>query len=168
MNEEDVLTSSDTGEGELIFVPVDTSEAGTAFDNTPVPDGEYSMLVQKVNLAVNKDGKNPYIKLLLKHTGENEKKGGVFTNLQLTGKGAFKYKAFLTALGFSEEDQRTAQVGSRIAPTVNNSKKGVPATVIITGYPVDLIGRPVNVRLVTKKQDNFAPSNDVAAFLPSA
>ena len=153
---------------DLVFTDVDYSQIQELeFDNTPVKAGSYMMQIKKVTFSKGRDTETPYLKWQLVHTHQDLKlRGSVFENTMLAGKGAFRTKQLLSALGVGEADKFQFAVEGII--TDDNRRKGIPVRLIVNGNPFEPVGTLLNVVLNEKTSPGQSPRNEVEKYLPAS
>lgn len=152
-----------------LTISAEDAAAATAeranFNDSPVPAGEYDMMIGSKNNPVIRIGKTSgkaYLRLMLQHTGET-KGANVFVNLTTTDIGRKQFAQLLASLSLPT-------VGSSWGPIEGaevDEKGNIPAQVTADGSSVDLGGRIVRVYLKLRQDATFGDKNEVANFKAS-
>lgn len=159
-----------------LFSPKATTEAVEAAAepkgfaaSQPVEAGEYSMTIKTApKVIISKTG-NPYLQLMLTHTGEAAKgTTAVFPNFNLNEVGDSQFRQMLLSLGLSVDETASAQWGAASDETDEKGRR--QGVIAINGEPISIEGRTLNVYL-TKKDSEYngqtRTKNEVARFIIS-
>lgn len=93
-------------------IPIDTSEA-VSFDNSPVPDNDYTLSLVKAKIGVSKAG-NPKVDWEFKVVEDDDYNGRrIFHSTNTTGKAAGMFRAVIQGFGY-DFDEWVATVGGKV------------------------------------------------------
>jgi hypothetical protein len=122
--------------------PINVAELPVAEDYTPIPDGTYQAHVKAATIEMTKAGTGQYIKVRFDIVGPSHAGRVVFTNLNIRNPNP------------KAEEIGRAQLGE-LARAIGLS------TITDTDQ---LIGAMVEIKVVTKQQPGYDPSNEVKSF----
>ena len=121
---------------------VDTLPASSSGDFSPIPAGHYNVRVVKADLTDTKDGTGQYIKLRLDVVGPTHQGRVLFANLNIRNQSA------------KAEEIGRAQMGDIMRAI------GLPKVTDTDQF----IGGEVAIRVETKDDEKYGPSNEVKAY----
>ena len=113
-------------------------------DFSPLPDGFYNVVVTKAEVLITKDGDGQYISMRYSVTGPTHQGRVVFGNLNIKNKSSVA------------EDIGRQQLGSLMRSIGLDRVDDTD----------QLIGGNLSVKIVTRTQEGYKPTNEIKAFRP--
>lgn len=121
---------------------VDNLPQGDGGDFAPLPDGWYTAHLAKAELCTTKAGTGKYIKVRYDITGPTHQGRVVFGNFNVRNPNP-------KAEEIARQQLRELMLATGLTTLEDTDQ---------------LVGRSVQIKLVTRQQDGYEPSNDVRAF----
>lgn len=141
------------------FFEPDFSEAP---EREPAPAGKYEFNVRGNPKLCKSQKGNAYLTWELEHTDANLKRHGlVFERTMLTGKGAFRLRDILKALGAAEADAKSLKIKPLAPLTEESAKKGVGVEMNLRGEVWEPAGSMITATLKIDQGDGTNPARNV-------
>jgi hypothetical protein len=116
------------------------TKSGSTFD--PIPEGRYTVVIDKADLTTTKESGNPMIKMTLKLIDGDHRNRYVWDNLVLTKSSLWKVKGVLEAVGskvaeqesVTEQDIAAAVLGKHVSVYVEIRTDGTNTSNTVKNY----------------------------------